>query len=70
MPHDRGGKLLEVGDTVLIPCKVKDVSAGEEYCNCTVVTETAMPPYTEPMSIALNTKQVVKVTPGYVIPSE
>lgn len=60
MPHDRNGKLLQPGDKVMVPCVVESVQAGDEYCNVTLKTEHPMPPYTEPNSITLNTKQVIK----------
>jgi hypothetical protein len=33
MPHDIDGKLIEVGDRVVMAFVVKSVSTGEEYCN-------------------------------------
>lgn len=60
MPHDANGQLLEVGDLVNVPCKVKSVQAGDEYCNVSLETVHPMPPYTEPNTITLNTQQVVK----------
>lgn len=33
MPHDRNGKILEVGDIVNIPCKIKQIHLAEDYCN-------------------------------------
>lgn len=60
MPHDKNGKKLEAGDKVVIHATVKSVSAGEEYCNATIETDP-MPPYTDPFSITLNTKQLEKL---------
>lgn len=34
--HDAKGRPLSVGDVVLIPAKVTQVSATEEYCNVSV----------------------------------
>jgi len=31
--HDRNGTPLKVGDTVLIPAKITQVSATDDYCN-------------------------------------
>lgn len=59
MPHDKNGKLVEVGKTILIPCKVKSITMDENYCNLTVETIDPMPPYTDKQSITLNTKQVI-----------
>ncbi len=58
MPHDRKGNLVNIGDTVSIICIVKSITAGEEYCNLTVVTKDPMPPYTDGYTLSLNTKQV------------
>lgn len=57
MPHSKNGKLVQVGDKVLIRATVKSVSPGDEYCNCTVEADP-MPPYEQGYSITLNTKQV------------
>jgi hypothetical protein len=56
------GRKLKAGDKVNVPCIVKEVSPGAEYCNVTLATAVPMPPYTEPTSIVLNTKQVKKTT--------
>jgi hypothetical protein len=61
MPHDKNGKLLKVGDTVNVPCIVKSVSSGEEYCNVTLETVEPMYPSDRKDSITLNAKQVEKV---------
>lgn len=62
MPHDLNGKLLEAGDKVMVPAIVKEVYSTEngEYCNCNLVTEHPMPPYTEGTHLVLNAKQVIK----------
>lgn len=31
--HDKNGTPLKKGDVVLIPAVVKDLQAGDEYCN-------------------------------------
>lgn len=31
--HDAKGRELKVGDTVLIPAKITQLSPGEDYCN-------------------------------------
>lgn len=36
--HDAKGRALKVGDIVLIPAKVTNLSAGEDYCNVGVET--------------------------------
>lgn len=61
MPHDRNNNLIEVGDIVMVPCKVKSITMDENYCNLTVETQYSMPPYEEQRStLTLNTKQVFK----------
>jgi len=60
MPHDRDGKLLNVGDTVLVPCIVKEIHSTEEYCNINLETCQPMYPGTYRSSVVLNAKQVVK----------
>ena len=59
--HDRDGKELSVGDTVVVPAIVRSISsAGEEYCNVTLETIKPMYPGTSPSALSLNAKQVVK----------
>lgn len=59
--HDAKGNLLQIGDKVLIPATIKDIQAGEEYCNCTVELEYSMPPKEYKDSMTINTKQCIKV---------
>lgn len=61
MPHDRDGNTLEAGDFVNVPCVVKMVSTGEEYCNVTLETQESMYPGDNKSGMSLNAKQVVKV---------
>ncbi len=58
MPHSKSGKLVSVGDRVVLYGTVTAVQTGEEYCNLTMVADDPMPPYTSSYSITLNTKQV------------
>jgi hypothetical protein len=60
MPHDLNGNLIQVGDKILIPCKVESVSIGEEFCNVTLKTLHIMPGKNYEDTIVLNTKQVIK----------
>ena len=60
MPHDADGRLLQVGDSVIIPATVTAVQVGEEYCNLTVEYDIPMPPYTTKSMGTFNTKQVIK----------
>lgn len=61
MPHDRDGKLLKVGDKVLVPCTIIALQEGTDYCNMTLATDEVMPPYESQSSITLNTKQAILV---------
>lgn len=38
MPHDCRAAALKVGDRVLIPCRIVELQAGEDYCNVTLET--------------------------------
>lgn len=59
MPHDRDGKLLGVGDSVLIPARIVSITDTEEYCNVSLETSQPMFPGDSRSSITLNAKQVV-----------
>lgn len=62
MPHDAKGNLLQPGDKVILRGTVKQVHAGEEYCNAEIELDIPMPPYIVKTSIsAINTRQVEKV---------
>lgn len=67
MPHDKNGALLVEGDRVLIPCIVRSVTTGEEFCNVTLETEEPMFPGNQKTSITLNAKQVERVTTPNVV---
>lgn len=60
MPHDAKGNLLQLNDRVMIPGVIKNLQAGDEYCNCTVETIYEMHPGNNKIAITLNTKQVEK----------
>lgn len=36
--HDAKGRPLKAGDLVLVPCRVKETNATEDYCNVTLET--------------------------------
>lgn len=64
MPHDVNGKLLQVGDEVVIRGKVTYVGPADDgFCNCTVEFKYPMPGYPDSKQSlsALNTKMVEKV---------
>lgn len=60
MPHDRDGKLLEIGDTVTIEATVKEIYNYETHCNVQVETKEIFYGADYHSLITLNTKQVVK----------
>ena len=59
MPHDRDGKLLGVGDSVLVPARITAIHDTEEYCNVTLETSQPMYPSNDRSQLNLNAKQVV-----------
>lgn len=71
MPHDKNGKLLQVGDEVILRGKLTYVGPSDDgFCNCSMEFTEKMPcgapgdaaakPRTESIS-ALNTRMVEKV---------
>lgn len=64
MPHDRDGTLLKVGNTVMVPARVKAIQDTEEYCNVTLETLQPMHPGDSRSTLVLNAKQVVKHDDG------
>lgn len=64
MPHDKHGKLIEVGDEVVLRGKVTQVSAGEEYCNVTIETAPMFPHTELGIMSAINTRQLELVGKG------
>ena len=59
MPHDANGRLLKVGDTVIVECIIENIQMQDEYCNVNLKTKIPMPPYKEGYSLTLNTKQTM-----------
>lgn len=72
MPHDKFGKLIEVGDEVFIRFKVDSVATSEEYCNVNLTSVESMPPYTDSFLHlgAVNTRQTEKVSGTEVVPEK
>ena len=62
MPHDRDGALIGEGDLVYVPCFVKNVCTGEDYCNVSLETVERMYPGEYRSAITLNARQVIKAT--------
>lgn len=62
MPHDKRGTELKVGDTVMVPCKIKAIHLTEDYCNVDLETKEGMPPSMNKNTFSLNSKQTIKPT--------
>lgn len=60
MPHDKRGTELHVGDTVMVPCRVKAIHLTEEFCNVDLETIEPMPPLGSTSAFTLNSKQTIK----------
>lgn len=61
MPHDIHNELINVGDIVYIPAKVKAVHMSENFCNCDLEFMYIMPGRSiRDTYSAINTKQLVK----------
>jgi hypothetical protein len=61
MPHDVKNQVLQVGDRVLIPAIIKELHAGEDYCNVTLETEHGRrPDGLKEQIYAINTGVLVK----------
>lgn len=60
MPHDLSGKLIKVGDRVLVPCIVRDIYSTEDFCNLSLETVHPMFPGTTLSGLTLNAKQVLQ----------
>lgn len=66
MPHDKRGTELQVGDTVMVPCKVKAIHLTENYCNVDLVTAISMPPDRDNyQAMTLNSRQTIKPTASH-----
>ena len=62
MPHDKRGEELKVGDTVMVPCRVKAIHLTEDYCNVDLETKLPMPPTGTVQALTLNSRQTIKPT--------
>lgn len=63
MPHDKFGKIVSIGDEVIIRFKVEQVSPAEEFCNVSLKSLETMPPYVDSFITlaAVSTKQCEKI---------
>lgn len=63
--HDAKGRELQVGDTVLVPCKIKSLAKTEDFCNVNLETIGGRAPDGIPNSIGyINTKQIYRANVG------
>lgn len=65
MPHDKRGTELQVGDTVMVPCRVKAIHLTEDFCNVDLETKLTMPPMNHVTVLTLNSRQTIKPTATY-----
>jgi hypothetical protein len=67
--HDANGTLLKVGDKVLIPATITNLSdSTEDYCNVSLETTLGRRPDGQKEHFSsINTAQVVKVSGGDVV---
>ena len=62
MPHDKDGKLLQVGDEVLFCAVVKDIQPFEDFCNITIESAFGRKPDGAKETVsAINAAVLVKV---------
>ncbi len=64
MPHDRNDNVLQVGDVVMVPCRVKAIHLTEEFCNLDLETIEVLFPSNNRSALTLNAKQTVKPWPN------
>lgn len=63
--HDAKGRELKVGDTILIPAKVTQVSATEDYCNVSAASFYGRRPDGAKETFgAINTGVMLRANPG------
>jgi hypothetical protein len=65
MPHDKRGEELKVGDTVMVPCRVRAIHLTEDYCNVDLETKLTMPPFDQATTLTLNSRQTIKPTASH-----
>ena len=62
--HDCKGRPIVPGDTVLVPFKVKETYATEEFCNAQLETVASMFPGTYKTTLTVNTQQIIRANDG------
>jgi hypothetical protein len=61
--HDKYGKPIQTGDSVIVPCIVESTTEADEYCNVNLKTMEPMFPGNAPSTVVLNARQTVKRDP-------
>lgn len=61
MPHDKDGKLLNVGDRVSVVFTVKEIHMADDYCNTTLVIPGEHGPKNVVSTLVCNAKQTSKI---------
>lgn len=63
--HDAKGRELEIGDIVIVPCRVESVSPGAEFCNVSIRTLGGRLPDGQTNYYGdINTKQLIRANQG------
>jgi hypothetical protein len=63
--HDAKGRPLKVGDRVLLPARVKEIHATEDFCNVSVESEMGRRPDGQREIISgINTGVLLRHEPG------
>ncbi len=62
--HDCKGRELKPGDTVLVPFKITQTYATEEFCNASLETIASMFSGTAKSSLTVNTQQIIRANGG------
>lgn len=63
MARDQYGKPLHVGDLVLIPARVRQIFAGDDWSNVVVVPLETIPPAGQVQTLAIHGGQCELVLP-------
>ena len=69
MPHDKNGKLLNVGDRVTVEFEVTEIHMAEDYCNTTLRIPGEHGPHNVTTTVVLNAKQTTHASDGAQVPA-
>lgn len=59
--HDMKGRELKVGDRVLVPCRIKQITANDGYCNVTLESAVGRRPDGAKETLAINTGVTLRI---------